>query len=534
VNSNLQSNIIWKPCLKLPENNIIINWKFKQHFFSIYLLLFVLYNTIYANSSSSEIEPIEIILNENISTKNAEFSGMDWCGDELILLPQYPDRFESDFNGCLISISKHDITKYLKSKKKNPIVHKKIQLYSGGIEARINGFEGYEAVVFNGHDVYFALEAEIPGQMFAYIVKGKIDSNKSKIILHPNSLKEIPLTVDLENMAIETLIIVNNRVLAIYEANGKNVNEQPQIVSFDLDLNNYELVSFNNIEYRITDATRFYDNEFWVINYLFKGEKKLLNPAKDYLSLNQTNNENVQTVERLVQFQIENGEINLSTELPIQIKLSDDGKSRNWEGIVKYDSLGFLIITDKFPKTLLAYIPYSLGKNDLFIFEEKGKFGFKNSLDASIIKPQYDFAQEFSNFGIAAVVDDSGWVYINKQGNNIIRPFLFDNGPDYFSQGLARYKSNNKFGYFNEGGIVVIKPQFDYARAFSDSMAAVCQDCKYVMNGDHKELIGGKWGFINLKGDLTIPYMYDYVSDFEYGKARVEKKGKSTYINRKK
>ena len=530
---SLQSNIIWKPCLKLQENNIIINWKFKQHFFSIYLLLFVLYNTIYANSSSSEIEPIEIILNENISISNAEFSGLDWCGDDLILLPQYPYRFDSEYNGCLFSISKSTLTEYLKSKDNSPIFHRKIELDSKGIEKQIKGFQGYEAIVFNGSDVYLAIEAENSVIMSAYIIKGHINQINKKIILNPSSLKEIPLPVNLVNMAIETLLIEDDKVFAIYEANGKNVNKNPKVVSFDLDLQNYDLLEFPNTEYRITDASRNIYNNFWVINYLYEGEKKLLNPAIDYYSVGSSNPTNIQSVERLVQYKFEEGAINLEDNLPIQIKQQEDGKSRNWEGLVKFDSLGFLMITDKFPKTILAYLPYSLGNDDLFMFEETGKFGYKNALEIEIVKPVFHFAQEFSKYGIAAVVDDSGWVYITKQGRKTIRPHVVDNGPDYFSYGLARIKSNNKFGYFDEKGNVKIKPNFDYARPFADSMAAVCLGCQFVRNGEHDEVIGGKWGFINIKGDLLIPFKYDNVSDFKDGKAKVEKNGNFTYINRK-
>jgi len=499
----------------------------------VFLILFIHLNLcLQCSEKSCENDIIQIHLEKNIAISDAEFSGLDWYENELILLPQYPDRFESDFNGCLFSISKSEITNYLKSEKKNPILPKKISFNSGGIESQFNGFEGYEAIVFNGQDVYLAIESEIQGKMSAYIIKGKIDSNKNEITLYPNSLKEIPLFVNLENMAIEALIIIENRVLAIYEANGKNINEQPKIVSFDFDLKNYEILTFQNIEYRITDATRIFNNDFWVINYLYKGDKKLLNPAEDNLSRYPTNNEKVQTVERLVQFQVENGAIKLSNKPPIQIELRDNEKSRNWEGIVKYDSLGFLIITDKFPRTILAYIPYPLGMNDLMVYEEDSKYGYKNTLDVNIIVSQYNYAQEFSKFGIAAVVDDSGWVYINKQGENIIRPHVVDNGPDYFSFGLARLKSKNKYGYFDEWGNVVIKPEFDYARSFVDSMAAVCQGCQFIRIGEHDEVIGGKWGFINIKGELQIPFIYDKVSNFDNGSAKVEKKGKSTTISR--
>ena len=192
-----------------------------------------------------------------------------------------------------------------------------------------------------------------------------------------------------------------------------------------------------------------------------------------------------------------------------------------------------MIITDEFPKTILAYIPYSLGNNDLFVYENEGRYGFKNALGIDIIKPQFKFAQNFSKYGIAAVVDDNGWLYINKQGKRVIRPHVIDNGPDYFSHGLARYKSENKFGYFDEWGNIIIKPEFDYARSFADSMAAVCQNCQIKKVGDYNEVIGGKWGFINLKGELKIPFIYDEVSDFKNGKSIIKKNGVSSTINRK-
>jgi len=33
--------------------------------------------------------------------------------------------------------------------------------------------------------------------------------------------------------------------------------------------------------------------------------------------------------------------------------------------------------------------------------------------------------------------------------------------------------------------------------------------------------LGGKWGFINEKGETTIPFLYDTVSAFSNGKAYV-------------
>lgn len=480
---------------------------------------------------SAGIDFIEIKLDDNISIPNAEYSGLDWYKDELILLPQYPGRLESENNGCLFSISKSDISNYIKSKSTNSIVFKKIELLSAGTENQVEGFQGYEAIAFDGEDVYLTIEAENSGEMSAFIVKGEIDTTRSLINLQENSLKEISMPVNLSNMAFESLVIINDKIVAIYEANGANINLKPLAVAFDADLQKYEILNFPNLEYRITDASRLNANTFWGINYLFEGDIDLLKPANDQFSHNSLESN---SVERIITFQLEENEIKLAKEDPIIINKKREIDSRNWEGIVKYDSLGFLLITDEFPKTVLAYLPFALGKNDIFMFEENNKFGFKNALDVTVIDPKYKYAQQFTGYGIAAVVDDSGWVYIDKQGNDLIRPYVIDNGPDYFSHGLARYKSHNKIGYFNEKGEIEIEAQFDFVRSFADSLAAVCKGCNLIQKGEYTDVSGGKWGFINLQGELIFPYYYDSVSDFKDGTAKVKKNGESQVLNRKK
>jgi hypothetical protein len=42
---------------------------------------------------------------------------------------------------------------------------------------------------------------------------------------------------------------------------------------------------------------------------------------------------------------------------PIQLELIDDLHPRNWEGLVRLDPHGFLLATDTYPETLLAFVP---------------------------------------------------------------------------------------------------------------------------------------------------------------------------------
>nr|VFJ90223.1 MAG: hypothetical protein BECKLFY1418B_GA0070995_10199 [Candidatus Kentron sp. LFY] len=60
-------------------------------------------------------------------------------------------------------------------------------------------------------------------------------------------------------------------------------------------------------------------------------------------------------IERLVQFQyIDEGVMSID-KAPIQLTLRN-GVPRNWEGIVSLDKCGFLLVTDSFPASMLAFV----------------------------------------------------------------------------------------------------------------------------------------------------------------------------------
>ena len=63
-------------------------------------------------------------------------------------------------------------------------------------------------------------------------------------------------------------------------------------------------------------------------------------------------------VERLIELEYTGTELVLSEAPPIQLQLLGDDEGRNWEGIVRLDDRGFLLVTDKFPETILAFVPF--------------------------------------------------------------------------------------------------------------------------------------------------------------------------------
>jgi hypothetical protein len=159
----------------------------------------------------------------------------------------------------------------------------------------------------------------------------------------------------------------------------------------------------------------------------------------------------------------------------------------------------------------------------LEVFQREGLYGYRNAERGVVIVPRYYVAHDFNAHGIAAVADDSGWAYIDQKGEIIVRPFVFDNGPDYFQEQVARYTVGDKFGFFDEEGKVVIDPRFDFALPFSDGLAAVCEGCVFHRDGEHGSYEGGKWGYIDHRGNLAIGLQFDRAHPFVQGKARVQK-----------
>ncbi len=296
---------------------------------------------------SQAIDPIYITLNGDITSPDQEISGLAWYNGNLILLPQYP-------KDVVYSIPKTQIIEFIDSSR-TTILPNEIGWNSSDIERRIRGFEGYESIIFNDDTIYVTIEAERRKNNSGFVARGIIGNNKNEIIINNKSLKKIKTPVTLRNMAYEAILLCNNSVIAIYEVNSAEVNGSPIYHQFDKKLKSDTIKPFPFTEYRITDATEI-DNEgkFWVANYFWPGDYDLLKPDLNYLIAKK---KDIKSVERLLEFQFIDGKIVRTETQPINIKLSEFSESRNWEGIVRLDNIGFLIVTDRFPGTILAFIP---------------------------------------------------------------------------------------------------------------------------------------------------------------------------------
>ena len=128
---------------------------------------------------------------------------------------------------------------------------------------------------------------------------------------------------------------------------------------------------------------------------------------------------------------------------------------------------------------------------------------------------------------------EEGIVAIDKHERVLFHAYVVDNGPDYPSEGLFRIKEN-KVGFADESGEIIIKPEYDDALPFSDGLAAVCFGCSFEADGEYTLRAVGKWGFINKANERVVPLQYDKViHSFQNGIAEVEFDGKVFKINQK-
>lgn len=113
--------------------------------------------------------------------------------------------------------------------------------------------------------------------------------------------------------------------------------------------------------------------------------------------------------------------------------------------------------------------------------------------------------------------------FIDNTGKIII-PLKFEWVSD-FSDGFAQVKLDNKLGFINQKGKIVffLPPYVNYAHDFADGLAAI--------------KVENKWGYIDKSGKIVIQPIYDYAWDFNeeiaHVQLRINSITKDAYIDKK-
>ncbi|QCX38332.1 WG repeat-containing protein [Aureibaculum algae] len=177
---------------------------------------------------------------------------------------------------------------------------------------------------------------------------------------------------------------------------------------------------------------------------------------------------------------------------------------------------------------------------DLTSFSKGLAYGYKQPLTHNTIKNKNG---DYSTHG---VIDSLG---------NIVVPMIYDEVLTY-KNGLFRVKKDEKYGFVDYGGKVIIPIEYSYAqhKASSNGLFLVekrWNQAEYFINLENNKVftpVGyddvhpflenramvkskNKYGFIDGSGKLIIPLLYDGATGFENQLARVALKGKIGFIN---
>lgn len=286
---------------------------------------------------------------------DAEISGLAWHGDELVMLPQYPDRF----GGAVFVIPRQALEAAIEGRSEEPVRARRVPLLAPGLEDALPGFDGYEAIAFAGEDVYVAVETRSdPDHTVGYLLRGHAARGRlERVTVDVSHRARLAAQTDLTNTGYEAIAVEDDRVLALYEANG-DINPRPRVLVFDRALHPGGELPLDRLEYRVTDASAVDEaGRFWVANYHWPGSP--WQPGVCRLTEQYgrgASHARCDTVERLVELELRGSRVAPTARPPILFELVDDLHARNWEGLVRMPGGGFLVMTDEHPASILAYV----------------------------------------------------------------------------------------------------------------------------------------------------------------------------------
>jgi len=87
-----------------------------------------------------------------------------------------------------------------------------------------------------------------------------------------------------------------------------------------------------------------------------------------------------------------------------------------------------------------------------------------------------------------------------------------------YCDGLARVKTNQKWGFVDTTGNVVVPPKYNQVENFVDGLAKV--------------RTGQRWGLVDKTGAVIIKPTFEWIYDFNDGIAKVKIDGEEYYMDR--
>lgn len=156
-----------------------------------------------------------------------------------------------------------------------------------------------------------------------------------------------------------------------------------------------------------------------------------------------------------------------------------------------------------------------------------------NNLQSFIITPEfkekiknYDILYPFNN-GLARVKSQGKWGYINMEGDLII-PLIYQDAREFSDNGLAAVLKNDKWGFINNIGETVIPFNWDGVDYIGDKSITMGG---FMGFKDNNAIVisGNSYGVINDKGDYVFPLIQYQIWDYKNGYAILKDSNKDLF-----
>jgi hypothetical protein len=200
-----------------------------------------------------------------------------------------------------------------------------------------------------------------------------------------------------------------------------------------------------------------------------------------------------------------------------------------------------------------------------FKYSGKDKVGYMNTKRQVIIEPQYSSgtAYDYHDFYTVSIgkinTPEEKYGVINKEGKLIID---FTEGYQFislqnFKIGIIEVKKNSKYGFVNIKNEILLPIIHDYIGIIANGFISVQLDKKQAVFNDSLKMVVGfkyddigifsdslyngkryaaillnkKYGYIDNKGNVIIPFIYNEAYEFDGGRAKVAINNKYGYID---
>ena len=173
----------------------------------------------------------------------------------------------------------------------------------------------------------------------------------------------------------------------------------------------------------------------------------------------------------------------------------------------------------------------------LYPFEtDDGMWGYKDNAGNVIVDPIYYWAEEFYDDRALVRKSPGGdYGYINNKGNEVIQckyfeAYSFSNGAALVY--LADYTDADMWSYIDKDGNLLFNKTFPLARSFKEEYAVVLKE-GYGFPVPPEYDIQKKWAYINKNGEFASDMVFEEAEDFFNGYACVKNNGKWGILNKK-